>query len=1128
MSLRPKTSKIAGRNGTILVAAILALCYCAMGSEHRDRGYMYLSPVPGASHVAAQTRYILVRFENVSPGDITNLSAFIDVTGESSGTHAGQTGVAADNRTVIFEVSSSFSDNELVTVTLNPTVDPGAGGTVDQYQFQFMIAGAITGVVPGTITARGENPPDEAKENAFDNLTISKWRDLIVPNGSANFSWIQYVYRDDDTHVVNSYAITSANDAPERDPKDWRFYGVDDSDNLTLLDTQTGQNFASRLQKKTYTFTNVTAYRGYRLEITRVNDSGAADSVQLAEIDLIEPTGSILREYWTGIEGLYVTDLTGNVNYPDNPTGSDERSSFEAPVDWAEYYGTRMRGYITAPNTGSFVFWIATDDYGELWLSTDENPANAARIAYVNGWTNPREWNKYTSQKSAPIQLTAGQKYYVEALMKEHGGGDNLAVGWAKPGQGTYAPSEVIPGSVLSPWTGGSAALSAGVAPAAAEGPAPVSLEANQISAAGAIQSNGVSVPSDFPQAVITVNNNPAPGYIFLENKGQSGSKFTMILDNNGDPVWYRRGGGREFKVQKNGMITWSAFRGMDKNFNFVRNYYAANAHSTDDHELEVLEDGSYLIIGYHNQSGIDMSRYISGGNPYATVHATALQEFTAAGELIFQFRAWDHFDIADVEPVVENPLAGNVRFSHMNAIDVDKDDGHLLISSRHISEVTKIDRNTGEIIWRLSGAHSDFTFVNDPLNGFRNQHDISSLGNGRYMVFDNGNGHSPRVSRAVEYELDLQAMTATLVWEFRDTPDKYTHYMGNAQRLPNGNTLINFVLSGYPKVIEVDPGGVKQFEMYLNPGSDLYRAFRFPWDGVVDAPYLIVEPQADNITLIFNKFGDPDVAYYRIYGGTSPGSTTLLAASTSTLKRLTDLENGSRYYFRVTAVDIDGTESGYSNEENAVVNIIKPGQNMVSNGDFSQGKDSWIWQVGGSASASWIIEDGESHFAINAGGSQISNVQLRQAGMKLTQGNRYLFEFDAWCTPAPRLIEAKVGQDSSPWINYSKIMPFTITPNRTHYRFPFVMEDTSDYDARVVFNTGTSANDVYIDNVSLIYALPGDFDFDGCVRLDDLAELAGAWLREQSGLMADLDGSGRVDMKDFAIVGETWMQSCP
>ena len=80
-----------------------------------------------------------------------------------------------------------------------------------------------------------------------------------------------------------------------------------------------------------------------------------------------------------------------------------------------------MRGYITAPATGKYTFWIAGDDNSELWLSLNDNPANKMRIGVVPGWTNSRQWDKYSTQKSAAINLTQGQRYYVEALQKEGG-----------------------------------------------------------------------------------------------------------------------------------------------------------------------------------------------------------------------------------------------------------------------------------------------------------------------------------------------------------------------------------------------------------------------------------------------------------------------------------------------------------------------------------------------------------------------------------------------------------------------------------------------------------------------------------------------------------------------------------
>lgn len=162
----------------------------------------------------------------------------------------------------------------------------------------------------------------------------------------------------------------------------------------------------------------------------------------------VPTAGFISREVWTGVSGTAVVDIPVGTT----PNITDTLSSFEAPIDWADNYGTRVRGYITAPATGSYTFWIASDDASELWLSTNNDPANKVKIGWVLTDTSSRQWNKFASQKSAAITLTQGQQYYVEALQKEGAGGDNLAVGWAKPGESTSAPSEVIPGSVLSPF----------------------------------------------------------------------------------------------------------------------------------------------------------------------------------------------------------------------------------------------------------------------------------------------------------------------------------------------------------------------------------------------------------------------------------------------------------------------------------------------------------------------------------------------------------------------------------------------------------------------------------------------------------------------------------------------------
>ncbi|HZG74217.1 MAG TPA: fibronectin type III domain-containing protein, partial [Paenibacillus sp.] len=122
-------------------------------------------------------------------------------------------------------------------------------------------------------------------------------------------------------------------------------------------------------------------------------------------------TGSIVREYWTGVAGGAVSSIPVTTT----PSGTSTLTSLEGPTDWANSYGTRIRGFLTPSTTGSYTFYVAGDDNAELWLSTDGNPANKSLIASVSGWTNSREWTKYTSQQSAAISLTAGQQYYVGA-----------------------------------------------------------------------------------------------------------------------------------------------------------------------------------------------------------------------------------------------------------------------------------------------------------------------------------------------------------------------------------------------------------------------------------------------------------------------------------------------------------------------------------------------------------------------------------------------------------------------------------------------------------------------------------------------------------------------------------------
>jgi hypothetical protein len=199
-----------------------------------------------------------------------------------------------------------------------------------------------------------------------------------------------------------------------------------------------------------YTWNDVNVGR-YSLFARATDNNGWPTNSTAVNINVVsgDATGFILREWWTGISGTSVSNLTSDINYPDNPNGRALITSLEGPTNWADNYGTRIRGYLYPPADGNYTFWIASDDAGSLRLSTDDDPCHAVQIAYVSNWTDPHQWNKETNQQSSPKPLLAGHKYYIEALQKEGGGGDNIAVAWQGPG---IATQQVIDGAYLSPW----------------------------------------------------------------------------------------------------------------------------------------------------------------------------------------------------------------------------------------------------------------------------------------------------------------------------------------------------------------------------------------------------------------------------------------------------------------------------------------------------------------------------------------------------------------------------------------------------------------------------------------------------------------------------------------------------
>ncbi len=394
------------------------------------------------------------------------------------------------------------------------------------------------------------------------------------------------------------------------------------------------------------------------------------------------------------------------------------------------------------------------------------------------------------------------------------------------------------------------------------------------------------SLPDNFPTFSQTAYDNPTPGYLlmtpFFFAPPDIGPGYLIIGDDYGSPIFYRACEGlcNDLLLQSNGLLSyyeWTApgitaednrYYLMDDRYAVVDSFRTGNGYVTDGHELLILENGNALMMSYDFQT-IRMDTIVAGGNPNAVVTGLIIQELDVDKNVIFQWRSWDHFEITDADSNIDL-TAANVDYSHGNAIEVDHD-GHLLISSRNMSEITKINRQTGDIIWRWGGKKNQFTFINDD-RGFAYQHHIRVLPNGNYTLFDNGNFLNPPYSRALEYEIDEQTLTATLVWKYASST--FYPFMGNATRQDDGRTLIGWG-GGWPSITEVNPDGTKSLELSYDSTHMSYRAARAKWSSSLLS--------ADADTLWLDGFaGYPDTTTLHLENNTNEAITITTASTRS------------------------------------------------------------------------------------------------------------------------------------------------------------------------------------------------------------------------------------------------------
>lgn len=393
--------------------------------------------------------------------------------------------------------------------------------------------------------------------------------------------------------------------------------------------------------------------------------------------------------------------------------------------------------------------------------------------------------------------------------------------------------------------------------------------------AAGTSNQSWIVLPERFPDVRGTgPHDGISPGQVFVTLSSFVAPPFSAVLDDRGVPAIVLPGSANDFKQAGTDPDHFSIalpVEGggervveLDEQYREVASHRLAGdkAGATDFHDSTLFADGSSLLMGYD---------YVArDGGAYTDA---IIQRLDPAGAPTWTWNSKDH--VAASEGYVDRTAHD---YAHINSLQ-ELDNGDVLASFRNLSQVMLIAGSahdgfdSGDVIWRLGGERNDFEIVDDPYGGPCAQHAARILPDGHLLIFDNGsrrdesgpiapqsadmcpNPDDPdgaRVARAqtrvTEYVLDTTVTppTATLVWSHAPT-GRYAAFAGNAQRLPNGNTLVGWSRAEVPAgtapvATEVTPDDEEIWSL-TGGGHFSYRAFRYPAPDRIPPEVVISSP---------------------------------------------------------------------------------------------------------------------------------------------------------------------------------------------------------------------------------------------------------------------------------------------
>lgn len=396
-----------------------------------------------------------------------------------------------------------------------------------------------------------------------------------------------------------------------------------------------------------------------------------------------------------------------------------------------------------------------------------------------------------------------------------------------------------------------------------------------------------------------------------------------MLLDRRGRLVWFEplRGSTFDLNVQTyNGSPVLSYWHGqvigshgvgtatlLGGDYRSRATIEGTKTLPLDLHELNLTSRGTALVTSYVAESA-DLSA-VGGPRKGEVWDGHAIEIEIASGKVLFDWSSLDHVGVEDsykrFQPGQKNPY----DYFHLNSI-CELDDGHLLISSRNTWCLYKVDRSTGEVIWRINGKQSDFEVSSAAR--FSWQHHVRSQGSSGLTLFDNANNTGNR-SRGLVLDYNATTRRVDLVHAYEHPAAFLSETLGSVQLLPSGEVFVGW-------------GAQPYFSGFAEPGTQLsdgefpvglrsYRTFLVDWTGQPsESPAIVARANPAGGFVVYASWnGATEIDRWVVLAGKSRSALEQIGSQPWTGFETVIAVNSSGPYFAVAAVDRSGREIGRS-----------------------------------------------------------------------------------------------------------------------------------------------------------------------------------------------------------------------